>query len=465
MAAEHHLIHFTGVAGRRASAPLALAVARLWSRRGRAGLAALGAAAGAALLATVLAAGHAVEDRSLQRGIGAVPTGERGVRAVWGGIPTDPQDRFGTLDRIAKRTLRPVTGREPSAFMLYREWRIRGALVDLGAGDHLERWIRLRSGRLPRPCTRARCEVVQLAGTGRLPRAPGLRLVRVGTGSMISKAPFGELVSSETSTSILSYSQKYHRPAAPPFVLAEGVGALASVPYLADDYRSYAWLVPLGLGAVHPWNLDSFTSDVTAARSTLAARSQLFSLTAPDEQLAAAERTGRAGERRLLLLGGEAAALLLAFSVLTASGLRRDAEVGRRRLTWLGARRWQLALESTAEAAAIAAAGTAAGWLLGAGPAALVARHLGSEPGPILSHSVLSPLGLVVALGLAAAATLVLLASLWIPPIRLGGISGRSSRSSSRSQEDRRTPPRSPRQTGRARRCCSFRVCSRSWRR
>lgn len=345
------------------------------------------------------------------------------MRAVWGGIPTDRQDLFPTLDESARRTLVPVAGTEPSTFMLYREWRIHGALVDLGAADHLDRWVRLRSGRLPRTCTRARCEVVQLAGTGRLPQAPGLRLVRVGRGSMISKAPFGDLVSSETSTSILSYSQKYHRPALPPFVLAEGVRALASVPYLADDYRSYAWLLPLGANAVHTWSLDRFSRDVTAARSTLAARSPLFSLTAPEAQLAAAERTGRAGGRRLLLLGGEAAALLLAFSVLTASGLRRDAEVGRRRLTWLGARRWQLALESIAEATAIAAIGTAAGWLLGAGPAALVARHLGSEAGPILSHTVLSPLGLAVALGLAAAATLVLLGSLWASPLRLGGIS------------------------------------------
>jgi FtsX-like permease family protein len=423
VALRHRLIKFTGVAGRRASAPLALALARLWSRRGQAALAALGAAAGAALLATVLAAGHAVEDRSLQRGVASLPAGERAVRAAWGGIPTDAQDRFAPLDQLARRTLGPITGQAPSTFMLYREWRIGGALVDLGAADQLERWVQLRTGRFPRACTRARCEVVRLTGSGRLPQAPGLHLVRVGTGSMVSKAPFGELVSSETSTSILSYSQKYHRPAQPPFVLAEGVGTLSSVPYLADDYRSYAWLVPLAAGSVHPWNLDRFTSEVTSARSTLAAHTPLFSLTSPDDQLAAAEQTGRAGERRLLLLGGEAAALLLAFSILTASGLRRDAEVGRRRLTWLGARRWQLALESTAEAAVIAAAGTALGWFVGAGPAALVARHLGSEPGPILSHSVLSPLGLAVVLGLAAAAAFVLLASLWIPPLRVGGIS------------------------------------------
>ncbi len=423
MAAKHRLTQFTGVFGRRATAPLTLAAARLWSRRGRVGLAAIGAAAGAALLATVLAAGLAVEDRSLQRGIAAVPSGERSVRAVWGGIPTDSADRFRKLDRLVAKTLSLVVGKEPSAFMLYREWRIRGTLVDLGAGDDLKRWIRLRSGRLPRTCTPARCEVVQLAGSGQLPRAPGLPLVRVGRGSIFSKAPFGDLISSETSTSILSYSQRYHRPAQPPFVLAEGVGALASVPYLADDYRSYAWLLPLGPGAVHPWSFDRFTREVTAARSTLASHSQLFSLTAPEEQLAAANRTGRTGGRRLFLLGGEAAALLLAFSVLTASGLRRDAEVGRRRLTWLGARRWQLALESTAEAAAIAAVGTAAGWLAGAAPAALVARRLGSGGEAILGHSVLSPLGLAVALSLAAVATLVLLASLWAPPLRLGGIS------------------------------------------
>jgi len=400
---------------------LTLAAARIWARRGRAALAALGAAAAAALLATVLAAGVAVEDATVQRELAQTPQAERAVRASWGGIPTDPSERFAVLDDHVHRAVRDVSGRDATAFMLYREWRIRGDLVDLGGGDNLRSWVALHSGRYPAPCRPDRCEIVQLAGTGRLPSVPGLRLVRVGTGSLRSAAPLADLVSADTSSSILAQSQRYHRPPMPPFVLAEGVDALSRIRYLEDDYRSYAWVVPLEAGAVRSWDVDGFRTHVAAARATLGGESPLFALTAPEEQLAAAAETGKAGSRRLLLLGGEAAALLLAFGVLTAAGLRRDAEIGRRRLTWLGARRWQLALEAVAETALIGAAGVVIGWFLGLLPAALVSRHLSAPAGPVLEHSVLTGGGLAVGCALAIAGAVVLLAALWTPPLRLGG--------------------------------------------
>src|SRR2546423_6967644 len=70
----------------RASTPVRLALVRVWSRRGRAGLAALGAAAGAALLATVLAAALTVSDRTMAHGIAGLPGAERQVAAGWGGV-------------------------------------------------------------------------------------------------------------------------------------------------------------------------------------------------------------------------------------------------------------------------------------------------------------------------------------------------------------------------------------------
>ena len=56
--------------------------------------------------------------------------------------------------------------------------------------DDLSRWVKLDSGRLPRTCAPGHCEVVQLAGSGPIPRG----FVRVGTGSLVSQAPFGYLV-------------------------------------------------------------------------------------------------------------------------------------------------------------------------------------------------------------------------------------------------------------------------------
>ncbi len=79
----------------------------------------------------------------------------------------------------------------------------------------------------------------------------------------------------------------------------------------------------------------------------------------------------------LLLLGGEGGALLLAFTILAAAALRRDVTDARRRLTWFGASRWQVELHTLVESLALAAAGTVAGWALGAGVAAIVASSGG----------------------------------------------------------------------------------------
>jgi hypothetical protein len=403
----------------KAWAPVALAARRLWSRPGRVALAALGTAAAAALLATVLAAGLTVSDRAVARGISALPQSKRAIAASWGGLPPqEPAGGFPALDRQARHALTPLTGRTPAAFMLYRETRLPGGLVDLAAGDDLARWVHLRQGRLPRHCTPARCEVVQLAGAGPLPRP----FVRVGSGSLGSQAPFGDLVGAETAGSIVARAERFHRPAAPPFVLAEGVGATASLRSLAYDYRSYRWVVPLRPDDVHPWNANRLIARVAAARASLGGSSGLFTVDAPEPELRAAVTTGRTAQRRLLLLGGEAAALLLAFTLLVASGLRRDSEANRRRLTWLGASRPQLALEAGAEAVGIAVVGTAVGWLAGAVPALFVARHFGSPGTAIVTHTVFSAAGIVVAAALAALAALILVLAVAAPPIRFGAM-------------------------------------------
>jgi hypothetical protein len=146
-------------------------------------------------------------------------------------------------------------------------------------------------------------------------------------------------------------------------------------------------------------------------------------VTAPTQALEAARERAEVGGRRLLLVGGEAAALLLAFAVLAASVLRRDSEAAARRLTWFGARRWQLIVLPGAEAAAVAAVAVALGWASGALLAALAARRAGVGAGTILRESVLTPHGLATAVLLAVAAWLVVLTFLRAQSFRLGGAS------------------------------------------
>ena len=105
------------------------------------------------------------------------------------------------------------------------------------------------------------------------------------------------------------------------------------------------------------------------------------------------EHDANVAGRRLLLVGGEAAALLFAFAVLAARTMRRDLEAARRRLTWYGARRWHLRLLTVTESAAVALVGTVGGWLVGLAVGALAAGRAGAPVGAVLRESMLSPPG------------------------------------------------------------------------
>src|SRR5262249_11500107 len=145
------------------------------------------------------------------------------------------------------------------------------------------------------------------------------------------------------------------------------------------------------------------------------ASSDEYQVTAPTDALTTAADSSTAASRRLLLLGGEGGALLLAFTILAAAALRRDVTDARRRLTWFGARRWQVELHTFTESFALAAAGTIAGWAVGGAVAAVIASRAGSPAGDVISHSLVSRGGILSALGVALAAAVLLYATVRAP--------------------------------------------------
>jgi hypothetical protein len=159
------------------------------------------------------------------------------------------------------------------------------------------------------------------------------------------------------------------------------------------------------------------------SRSQLKSASYLFDLTAPVETLEEAANEGRVSGRRLLLVGGEAVAVFLAFAVLAGAGMRRNLGSAFRRMTWFGASRWQLFLSAVAEAAAVAVAATGVGWALGAGFALVLAERAGSPARGTVLHSVVSSTGLAAAAALAGAAALALVVTLAVRSVRLGALS------------------------------------------
>ncbi|MGI8606433.1 MAG: FtsX-like permease family protein [Gaiellaceae bacterium] len=408
---------------RRALYPVWLAGSRLRARGGRSLLVVLGVATGAAALAAVLAGSVVAQDRSLAGATAAVPDLGRQVRAGWLGIPTLPDEEEPVLDRRARRALGSVLPGLVTEVVTFRQSTLGGAFIALAGADGLSRWVHVASGRLPRRCDAARCEVLQIGGQGEIPSVPGLPLVWVGTGRLATTALFGDFFGPPANAFVRSAVGFREKPL-PPLLVAEGVDGLVELPELAPVYRSYAWILPIDPDAVHPWDVTELERRVRSARSELQASTiaSSWELKAPLEELAAAREEASVSGRRLLLIGGEAAALLLAFAALAATRLRRDVAAARIRLAWFGARRWKLELETAAESAGLALAGATIGWLAGLGLGTLVAHRAGSPASDVLGHSALSAGGLALGGALAAAAAMILFAA-----VRSGrGRSGRS---------------------------------------
>ncbi|HZT90554.1 MAG TPA: FtsX-like permease family protein [Gaiellaceae bacterium] len=401
---------------RRTLFPLRLVAARLAAGGRRVALVAVGVVAGAAVLAAVLAGRLVMQDRSLALATARLDPADRVVEVSWSGATNS----FAPLNRAVAPLMRRVTGTRPAAAMLFREASVQGRLVNLRAADDLPRWVRLVSGRMPSLCVPTHCEVLRLEGSGPIPSTRYLHLIEVGHAVLEPGTPFAPYVLPAPATEMVARAVRYHTPQPSPVVIANGVAGLSATPELETFYRSYAWFVPVNGGDVHPWAIDDFRRKIERLTAQVDASSALFEVTAPTDQLAAAASASTAAARRLLLLGGEGGALLLAFTILAAAALRRDVGDARRRLTWFGARRWQIELFTFAEAAALAAAGTVVGWVVGGGVAALVARRAGSPAGAVVTHALLSSGGVAAALCVALAAAILLYATVRAPSVQLG---------------------------------------------
>ena len=404
-----------------------LAWKRIRRRDSGAVVAMLGLVVATVVLAGVLAGVTIATDRSTALAIERIPASERSVRAAWFGIPGDASERLASLDGAVDEAFAGFGLDGPTRLVLFRESTVAGRFVGITAIEGIADHVLLRSGRLPRRCAPERCEVLRLRGRGALPDAPGLRLVEVGTATLRSRQLYGDFllsndaaVADATIPPELGDTSEYHRPPPPPLVVAEGRAWLEASPALARTYRTYAWVWPVAPGAPRLWEVDELVARSERARVELTERSSSFGVDAPVEELRETERSANVAGTRLLLVGGEGAALLLAFTILAARGMRRDLGAARRRLTWSGAQRWQLWLLSGIESSAVALVGVALGWLAGIAVSAIVASAARAPVGDVLRQSVLSLGGIALAVMTAVVAAVLV----WITvslPSRDGG--------------------------------------------
>jgi hypothetical protein len=394
---------------RRLVVPVRLAAIRLRAHAQRNVLAAIGIAVGAGVLAMTAVAAVAVQDQAVQRALGALQPSDRAVQAVWSGVPAQSSLSFPQLDRLARNALEPVLRQPAFAVEVFRQATWGGAFVNLGAVDGVSRWLVLRSGRLPHACTPHDCELIQIGGKPVAPKLPFLHVV--GSATLRAGAPLAAYFSAAGANR-------------PPILLANGVSAFARTP-LPDApiiARTYGWIVPLAPGSIHDWDLASLGTRIDRAQAQLEEKSDIFSVQAPLDTIASVRATSRIAGERLLVLGGDAAVLLLGFAVLASTRLRRDYDATRRRLTWFGAGRGQILLVAAAEVAAITVVSSVVGWIAGSGAGALLARHLGAPGWLAVDHSLFTLRAFGIAAALAALTALVMLAALRLETIAFGGL-------------------------------------------
>ena len=389
--------------------PVRFGFTRLRAHASRTLLVATGIAVAAAMLALAAVAAVAVQDRAVQRALAELQPTDRAVQVDWSGVPAQSNLSLAQLDRVARAALRPVLSRPPFGVLVFRQATWGGAFVNLGAVDGLSRWLVLRSGRLPHACTPTDCEFVQIGGAPVAPKLPYLHVV--GRATLRAGAPLAAYFAAPGANR-------------PPILLADGVPAFSRLPLpdAALIARTAGWIVPVAPGAIHEWEIPAFQRRLDLAQNRLESADPLFSLAAPTDTLNAIRATTQVAGRRLLIVGGEAAMLLLGFAVLASTRLRRDHRAMRRRLRWYGARGRQATLVAATEVLAITLVATIAGWLLGTGAGALLARHLGAPGTAAVAHSVVTLRGLLVAVVLAVLIAVVMLVAVRAEPVTFGGM-------------------------------------------
>jgi hypothetical protein len=386
--------------GRRCVAPLWLTVRRVRARPGRTLLVSLGVTVAVGFLVGVTGGSLVSEDLALRQALGSLPPVERVVRVSWSGQVA--AGGYAALDRVARRALRTLTAGPIRASLELADVQLGSGLVKLGAVDSLDGVVHLRSGRLPSGCGPSRCEVVEVGGRP-LERIDGfgVHLVVVGRGTLTSRVPFGE---GGLSTQPGSDGE---RPE--PVLLTAGIRGLATLPPLRVFSRSYGWSAQLAPVAVHVWEIGRLLTAEGRAQAGLAAADGQFLLTAPDEALSSAQGQGQIASRRVFLVGGAAAMLLLAFAGVTAGAVRRDVRGELSRLATRGAARSQQWAFLFAEAIAAVLPGLLAGLLVGVGAVALLARRESVPVAGALVHGLIgwAPLVLVTAGAIGAVAAVL----------------------------------------------------------
>lgn len=342
------------------AAVVSLALARLWRGPLRWLLIVAGIAVATILPLSGAATAAATSTQALRHGLAALPPGDQSIIVSYPDIAL-PRDEWSGLDGHVRSQVGTLTSGRIRAQMLFHQMNDgKGQGMFIGAADDLASAVRVTSGRMPRSCTPARCEVV-LVGEARPDLPPDLGFVIVGTA---------------VRTDPLLLSGTFEPKRGLPLLLADGAVEAGLVESLTAFQRQYGWVAPLDLDRASADLPGYLIASQRAAGELQRYGSGLF-LTAPDDVLHREADRAERSTRRFGLLGGAATALLVGFAVIGAIGARRDHRAVVALLRRRGATNAQLAVFTGLTAIVPVLLGTAVGLLCGFAVAGASAFHGG----------------------------------------------------------------------------------------
>ncbi len=365
----------------RVAAILRLTRARARRRPGPAVFAVIGLAVATAFAGAVVAQSTIAGDRAAREVLRGLSPLDRAVRITTSDV-VGP-----SLESRVRSLLAGLSLSTQAEVVLLNPVRLYGVVVRPAAISPLGRWVTARPSGAP--CRPTGCPVLLASGSvGRdTLAAAGVRLSIAGRTTLRSAAPLGF-----TPT----------QPAGqPPLVLTDDTHGLDAIPGLGGVFRIHQWVALLPTSGLHSWQLGATERALRSAQATLlaGAGSSDLSLAAPFAALDSARAQASAAPRRLLLAGGGALAALLLFVVLAVGGLRREVDAELVRLRTAGATSPQCALFVGAEAAVVCGAAVLIGALGAIAIAAVQARAAALPVWQVLTHSLLTPLGLLALAG------------------------------------------------------------------
>ena len=348
---------------RAAGTPIAFAWRRLRTRPLSTFALVLSLGGAAALIGwSSLTAATAQED-SVRAHLARLPPGERSLEVVYFTVPPEADFRAPTVTD-AVRGFGDVTG----PIHRIRIWHsivpnnplgTRIVLADDPSSD-----VAAHAGRLPSSCAGARCEALALTGSepvgSRVPLGPHVTATIVGRGSLRPGLVRDRTQLGQQALLVRSLSPRLRA------IVAEHASTVATT-------------AALDPGRVHAFSLGNVRERLRVTIAELERSDPLVRAHAPLGVLRDLTHRGDVARERLLIVAGEAAALVVAFAAFLATARRRESKLVEEQLTDLGAGRTQVFIARAAEVFAPAVVGTVLA-LAAIAVAALVVGHTRGLP-------------------------------------------------------------------------------------